>query len=147
MTVRYSNQHLLRVPRIALAALAGLVLGTNVGMAEAPAPGMQLQHLDIQFEARAGDQRLECGRVHGGIGSTKANVSLQDFRIYVSNVRLIRQDGVEVGLGLESDGTWQNKDVALLDIENATGDCNGTAATNRTVRVTFTLPDPPRGMS
>lgn len=93
-----------------------------------------LQPVEISFEARAGDQRLECGRVHGGIGSTKANVSLQDFRIYVSNVRLIRQDGVEVGLGLESDGTWQNKDVALLDFENATGDCNGTAATNSTVR-------------
>lgn len=134
MTVRLTSQSLLRVPHIPLAALAGLVLGTSVGTAGTPAPGMQLQQVEIQFAARAGDRPLACGQTFSGIGSTSADISLQDFRIYVSNVRLVRPDGVEVAVGLHQDGVWQNRDVALLDFENATGDCNGSAATNMVVK-------------
>jgi uncharacterized repeat protein (TIGR04052 family) len=40
-----------------------------------------------------------------------------------------------VPVTLEQDGTWQYRNVALLDFENATGTCaNGTSATNDRVR-------------
>lgn len=83
MTDRLPIQSQFRVPRIALAALAGFVLGTSVGAAGTPAPGMQLQQVKIRFAARAGDRPLACGQTFSGIGSTSADISLQDFRIYV----------------------------------------------------------------
>lgn len=59
---------------------------------------------------------------------------LQDFRIYVSNVRLIARDGREQRLDLTPDDLWQDDQVVLLDFEDATGNCNGNAPTNRVVR-------------
>ena len=61
---------------------------------------------------------------------------LQDFRIYVSKVRLISADGSEVPLLLTPDNQWQNDKVTLLDFENATGSCNGNAPMNNAVRGT-----------
>lgn len=88
----------------------------------------------IRFEARIGEQRLECGRTYNGVGSTAAAITLQDMRVYISNVRLIGRDGHETPLPLTPDGLFQSDRVALLDFENATGNCNGTALTNSVIR-------------
>lgn len=61
---------------------------------------------------------------------------IQDFRIYVSSIRLIAQDGSEAPLTLTPDGIWQNESVALLDFEDATGNCNGNAPINDRVKGT-----------
>jgi uncharacterized repeat protein (TIGR04052 family) len=92
------------------------------------------QEMVIRFDARAGDESLRCGRTIPGIGVSKASVTLQDFRIYVSNVRLISRDGREQTLQLTPDGAFQGDRVVLLDFEDATGNCNGNAATNTIVR-------------
>jgi uncharacterized repeat protein (TIGR04052 family) len=55
--------------------------------------------------------------------------------MYVSEVKLLRQDGSAVPVQLAQDGIWQHQNVALIDFENGTGPCrNGTTATNTAVR-------------
>lgn len=114
-----------------LAALAAVLLASACASA---APSNALQDVSIRFDARAGEQSLRCGQSYAGLGATNASVMLQDFRIYVSNFRLIGRDGAETPLALTSDGVFQSDRVALLDFENATGNCNGNSATNSVVR-------------
>ena len=113
---------------------AALVFALQVMLAALPVAAMQLNQVEISFSAQANGKPIACGDKIAGIGSTGADVSLQDFRIYVSNFRLVRHDGAEVVVGLQQDDTWQNRAVALLDFENATGDCNGSAAMNTVVK-------------
>jgi len=115
------------------AALTALGLGAA---AAAPAFAQQDQPVTIAFEARMGDRPARCGESYADIGVTKAAVTLQDLRIYVSEIRLLTADGREVPLRLTPDNRWQNDRVALLDFENATGNCNGNAAVNTTLRGT-----------
>ncbi len=115
-----------------LAAFAALSL--MGACASAPEHSASMQDIAIRFDARAGDQSLRCGQSYSGIGSTGASVTLQDFRIYVSNFRLIGREGREQALHLTPDNAFQGDRVALLDFENASGNCNGNTATNSVVR-------------
>ncbi|HTU09742.1 MAG TPA: MbnP family copper-binding protein [Allosphingosinicella sp.] len=99
------------------------------------------QAVQIRFDARAGAQPLRCGQSYSGIGSSSATLTLQDFRIYVSAVRLIDATGHEVPVALTPDGQWQSAAVALLDFEDGTGNCNGNAVTNHVVRGTVPAGD------
>lgn len=90
--------------------------------------------ITITFDARIGDKPAKCGESYAGVGTSNATIMLQDFRIYVSEVRLIAANGAEVPLQLTPDNQWQNDKVALLDFENATGNCNGNAPMNSAVR-------------
>lgn len=94
----------------------------------------QDQPVTISFEARMGEKPARCGESYASIGATGATVMLQDLRLYVSEIRLITADGREAPLKLTPDNQWQNERVALLDFENATGNCNGNAATNTVLR-------------
>jgi uncharacterized repeat protein (TIGR04052 family) len=119
--------------RTASASILALALGactTSPGAIGGDKP------VTINFDARVGDQPARCGETYAGVGTSKAAIFLQDFRIYVSNVRLIGANGQEVQLALTPDSQWQSDRVALLDFENATGNCNGNAATNTTLRGT-----------
>ena len=115
---------------IALAALALSACATS------PSAPSGEQSVQITFDARVGAKPLKCGESYAGVGSSKATMMLQDFRIYVSKVRLISADGSEVPLLLTPDNQWQNDKVTLLDFENATGSCNGNAPMNNAVRGT-----------
>jgi len=92
------------------------------------------QPVEIRFAAKAANAALACGRNYTGIGTSKASMTLQDFRIYISNVRLIDSNGRETAVRLTDDDQWQGDGIALLDFENASGNCNGNAATNTVVR-------------
>ncbi|MCW5962398.1 MAG: metallo-mystery pair system four-Cys motif protein [Bryobacterales bacterium] len=93
------------------------------------------QPVSIRFAAQVGDRPLACGAEYPGIGSTGSTIRPRDFRFYVSNLRLVDQQGNETPVELEQDGLWQLDDVALLDFEDATAGCsNGTPQTNTTVR-------------
>jgi uncharacterized repeat protein (TIGR04052 family) len=107
-------------------ALAGLAHGVASAQAQ--------QAITLEFEARFGDQKAVCGQWYERIGSSDARVQLQDLRIYVSSVRLLTRDGRDVPLQLTPDGRWQSDKVALLDFEDASGNCNGTKAMNAVVR-------------
>ncbi len=91
---------------------------------------------EIAFDARVGDKPAKCGETYRNVGLSKADLTLQDFRVYVSEVRLLTRDGREVPLTLTPDNAWQNGTVALLDFENASGNCNGNTPTNTVIRGT-----------
>jgi uncharacterized repeat protein (TIGR04052 family) len=101
-------------------------------------PGLSGKHdVTIRFAAEINGQTFECGKSYANIGTTRSTITPSDFRMYVSDVKLIRKDGTLVALELAQDATWQHRDVALLDFENAFGPCrNGTIATNTTLRGT-----------
>ncbi len=103
-------------------------------------PAFADMKIEIPFEAQIGGQPLSCATSYADIGTTKSTVQIADFRVYVSNFRMIGADGSEVPVALDNDGTWQLDGTALLDFEDGTGACsNGTVETNMVVR--GTVPD------
>lgn len=86
----------------------------------------------INFEATVNGEPFSCGRTFSNVGTTGATVEPTDARLYLENIRLVNDEGGEVALALNQDGTWQVQDVVLLDFENATGLCGqrGTAEMN-----------------
>jgi uncharacterized repeat protein (TIGR04052 family) len=96
--------------------------------------GQGLQPVTVGFRGAVGDRDFACGQTYSGLGSSAAQVQPADFRLYVHNVRLVDAAGAEQPLTLDQDGLWQYQNVALLDFENKQGLCDGTAATNLTVR-------------
>ncbi len=95
----------------------------------------------LQFAVRVGDEDAACGQSYDAVGVGDTTIEFLDLRLFVSNVRLVDDEGEEVPLAMEDDGEWQLGGSALLDFEDGSGGCseNTTAATNTTVR--GTVPD------
>lgn len=109
--------------RSSLALLFSLALA-------APAAAQSTTPVKVRFALTAGGAPVTCGAAVSGVGTTKSTVNIIDARLYVSRVRLVKADGGEVPVTLAQDGLWQLDDVALLDFEDATGNCaNGTEQT------------------
>lgn len=103
--------------------------------------GAETIAVELQFEGRVRDEVFSCSETYA-VGSASTDVGLNDFRLYIHDVRLRRADGEEVPLSLEQDGLWQVQDVALLDFEDRSGTCaNGTEETNGVVRGTVPVGD------
>ena len=103
----------------ALAAAAALACGD-------PEPTA----VTIQFRAQVAGEPFSCTATYEGLGTTNASVQFTDLRLYVHDVRLVRESGEEVPLTLE-EGDFQSDRVALLDFETREGTCqNGTAETH-----------------
>ncbi|WP_437586527.1 MbnP family copper-binding protein [Sorangium sp. So ce1000] len=97
--------------------------------------------VELQFEGRVRDAVFSCSETYA-VGSAATDVRLNDFRLYIHDVRLRRVDGEEVPLSLEQDERWQFQDVVLLDFEDRSGNCaNGTEETNGVVRGTVPAGD------
>jgi uncharacterized repeat protein (TIGR04052 family) len=91
--------------------------------------------VSLNFAAQINGLPFACGQRYDGVGTTRSSITPSDFRMYVSEVKLLRQDGSAVPVQLAQDGIWQHQNVALIDFENGTGPCrNGTTATNTAVR-------------
>lgn len=116
---------------------AGVVsLMLSMSGTAAPTPATAVMPVEIKFTARVGAEPVSCAKTYRDVGRSKATMFLQDFRIYVSAVRLIATDGSEVPVALTADDVWQNEAVALLDFENGSGNCNGNAPTNDRIKGT-----------
>ena len=103
-------------------------------------PALAEIKVKIPFVAEMGGQPFSCAASFADVGTTKSTVQFGDFRLFVSNVRMIGADGAEVPVALAQDGIWQLEGTALLDFEDGSGTCaNGTAETNTTLR--GTVPD------
>jgi len=88
----------------------------------------------IQFAPKVGAAAFACGQSYAAMGDEATVITPRDFRVYVHDVQLIREDGVRVPLALVQDGTWQYQNVALLDFEDFTGGCaDGTPETNTVI--------------
>ena len=63
------------------------------------------------------------------IGCVGEGAVLSDLRFYLSNPQLIDKKGKRHDVRFATEFAWQNDAVALIDLEDGTGDCtNGTAA-------------------
>jgi uncharacterized repeat protein (TIGR04052 family) len=83
----------------------------------------EAEPVTIRFAAMVGDLPVACGITYSGLGTESSSVSLNDFRFYISHVRLIDAEGEETPVELTQDGLWQYENVALLDFEDGTAGC------------------------
>ncbi|NJM81109.1 MAG: metallo-mystery pair system four-Cys motif protein [Tabrizicola sp.] len=113
--------------RFAFAALAAIVA----------TPTQADISVTIPFAAEIGGKPFSCSETFAGLGSTAAEAQAVDFRLFVSEAAMVKADGSLQPIALEQDGQWQLDGLALLDFEDASGNCaNGTAGTNSTLRGT-----------
>ena len=109
--------------------------------ASSSSTGAALREVTVQFAGRINGVDAACDTVFTGLGSGGNDAQIRDFRFYVSNVRLVDEDGNEVAVELEQDGVWQYEDVALLDFEDATGLCSGMGNADLNSAVVGTVPE------
>lgn len=103
------------------------------------------QDVSVSFAAVAGLTPVDCNSNLTGLGNTepKASGGLRDLRFYISNVKLVRDDGAVVPLSLSAtdnfNATVGSDAVTLIDLEDKTGSCvdsNNTEATNASIKGT-----------
>jgi uncharacterized repeat protein (TIGR04052 family) len=125
-----------------------VVLGALVALAcSACAAEDEVRNVTVQFAGLVDDQPASCGQAYSGLGMTGTSYTLSDYRLYVSDVRLVTAGGGEVPLALEQDGVWQLDDIALLDFETGgTGGPAGNAEVNTTLRGTVAEAGPYTGI-
>lgn len=92
----------------------------------------------IRFKAMVGDEALACGTSYAMQGDPATEVTPQDFRLFIQDLALIKEDGTRVPIKNAVRAPWQSETVALLDFEDATGNCAGTPETND--EITGTVP-------
>ncbi len=91
----------------------------------------------ISFRGAVGSQPFSCTASYSSVGTTASTIQPLDFKMYVSNLRLLTATGAEVPVALTQDGAWQLDDIALVDFEDQTGTCtNGTPQVRTVVQGT-----------
>jgi uncharacterized repeat protein (TIGR04052 family) len=113
---------------------------TLAALATLSASSSSLNSATVSFEARDfNDALFNCGNTF----AVSSTVSLQplDLRFYISDVRLVKDDGTTVPVIMTADGKWQSRGAALLDFENKSGTCTGgttTTDTNTAIQFQYT---------
>jgi uncharacterized repeat protein (TIGR04052 family) len=87
--------------------------------------------ITLSFKGVVGSESFACGRSYAQSGTT---LQAADFRLYISDVKLLNSAGGEEPVLLTADGKWQTDRVALIDFEDKTGDCTGTGEVNTQIR-------------
>ena len=134
---RFFQRRSTRVP-LALTLFGLAVAGATPQCAVAAplARADSLVPITIRFRATVEDAVFRCGVKYSGLGTSRATVVASDFRFYVHDVKLVTARGDTVRAALREDAPWQDRDVALLDFEDATASCaNGTPETRDAVVV------------
>jgi uncharacterized repeat protein (TIGR04052 family) len=90
------------------------------------------QAVTLRFKAKIGDDDLECGKSFPNQGTSKVHASVQDFRFFVEDVRLITSGGEEARVQFDDKAPFQTKDVALIDFTDRQGTCTAGGATINT---------------
>ena len=85
----------------------------------------QTPRFTVNFAAQAGDNTIECGVSYTDVGMSTTTVRVKDFKVFVSNIRLLNGDE-EVPLALDQSNIWQYDQVALLDFEDGSSTCSET---------------------
>lgn len=119
-----------------LVATGLLLAATACGESNEPSVSQE-DHvsLTLRFEARVGELPFSCGQQLDALGTSGVEAEPMDLRLYVHDVRLLRDGGEPAPFSFEADGVWQSDTVALLDFEDASGRCSeGTEETNTLLR-------------
>jgi uncharacterized repeat protein (TIGR04052 family) len=91
----------------------------------------------VEFAGMVGAETFGCSKSYSSIGTSKTSFKPLDFRVYLSDVALVKADGSEVKVALAQDQRWQRGGYALLDFEDGSGTCvGGTPETNTSIRGT-----------
>lgn len=102
--------------------------------------GSSEKKFTVRFSPQVGEQSASCNASYPNIGKTGTTIELQDFKMYVRDVTLVRANGEKHPLKLDQDGTWQRDAIALLDFEDGTGTC-GTGSPGTNLAVVGRAPD------
>ncbi len=116
-------------PFVVLAAPVVAALASCGGAPPASADAAERTFV-VPFTPYFGPDAVQCGTSYEGAGTTGGDFELKDFLVFVHSVHLIRDDGERVPLTLRDDQHWQGQGVALLDFNDASGQCQGDAETN-----------------
>ncbi|MFM8411772.1 MAG: MbnH family di-heme enzyme, partial [Alphaproteobacteria bacterium] len=121
---------------VAVGLLAAALAACSDGGGPTPVGPGGPARVALTFAAQVNGEPFACGRTYPGLGTGAIDWEPSDLRFYVSNVRLVREDGTEQPVDLDQDGSTQVEGIALLDFEDATARCSlvGTPATNVHVR-------------
>lgn len=93
-------------------------------------PGGERRDVVIRFKAKLGDRAFACGTTYEMQGTPGETVTPQDLRLFIQDLALVKEDGTRVPITNAVRAPWQSETVALLDFEDATGNCAGTPETN-----------------
>jgi len=93
----------------------------------------------LSFAGEVDGEAFACGEEYV-VGANDTALAGADFRLFLSDVRLLTADGGEVPMALTQDGTWQLDGLALLDFEDGTTGCDAGNPPTRTV-IEGTVPD------
>ncbi|HVN08926.1 MAG TPA: MbnP family copper-binding protein [Patescibacteria group bacterium] len=85
--------------------------------------GLKPQPVHVRFEGRLAGKPFACGKLYEGVGTGATTVTPADLRFFVSNIELIDAQGGATPVALDQDGVWQYKSLALIDLEDGTGEC------------------------
>jgi uncharacterized repeat protein (TIGR04052 family) len=97
------------------------------------------EDVSINFAAQVNGQDFICGVSNTGVGTGGDDYKVNDFRLYVHDVRIHDAlTGEDHDIELTQDGVWQRDNVALLDFED--GCSTGTAETNKVLAGKVTVP-------
>ena len=98
------------------------------------AQSQSTQPVTLRFAGAVNGAPFACGKSYPNIGTTKSTITPSDFRLFVSAMELLTNEGKAVPVALNQDGVWQYKNIALVDFEDGSGPCsNGTKATHTEV--------------
>ena len=100
-----------------------------------------LTELNIQFLARAGQEAISCDKQLAAMGQAETQVTISDFRLYISNPTLIAADGTETPISLDQTSPFQNQNTVLLDFEDGTGACGESGTGQMNDLVVGTVPE------
>lgn len=123
---------------------AGLLVACGGGSEDATQDPPAPRQVTIDFGLVAGETAVSCATESvPGLGTTDATGRLRDARFYVSNVAMIRADGVEVSLTLPVNDNWNvtvgDNRVTLIDLEDRSGACS-VGTTDMNPSLTGTVP-------
>lgn len=91
-----------------------------------------LSPLSIRFQPTLAGQAFKCGHRYTGLGTTHATGTIGDFRFFVHDIRLLKEDGTQTPFVLQARDPWQGRGVALVDFEGGpdSGCYGGTKGRN-----------------
>jgi uncharacterized repeat protein (TIGR04052 family) len=97
--------------------------------------GPVTMQMALGFMGHVGADPFSCERSYM-LGTANNSVEFSDFKLYVSEVTLVRAGGEEVSAKIMDMDPWQNSGVAMLDFEDGVGTCsNGTAPTRTRIDI------------
>jgi len=74
--------------------------------------------VELEFVGQVGAEAYNCGQEYTGVGTGDSTFTPRDFRLYIADIELLRDDGTAEPLALDSDGKWQTERIGLLDFDN-----------------------------